>query len=63
MISQLDRNVRDTTQTSKRFHGLDRNRDGVVTRAVWRGNDNSFRQQDRNRDGVLTGSELRKDVR
>ena|SRR5688572_20944972 len=42
-----------------RFHGLDRNRDGVVTRAEWRGNDQSFRNQDRNRDGVISGVELR----
>ncbi|MDQ3169259.1 MAG: hypothetical protein M3Q55_03845, partial [Acidobacteriota bacterium] len=37
---------------------LDRNRDGVVTRAEWRGNDTSFRNQDRNRDGVISGAEL-----
>jgi hypothetical protein len=42
-----------------RFHGLDRNRDGVVSRAEWRGNDQSFRNQDRNHDGVLSGVELR----
>lgn len=41
-----------------RFNGLDRNRDGVVTRAEWRGNDTSFRNQDRNGDGVLSGAEL-----
>jgi len=48
-------------QNSARFRGLDRNRDGVVTRAEWRGNDQSFRQQDRNRDGVLSGDEVRDD--
>lgn len=42
-----------------RFHGLDRNRDGVITRAEWRGSDTSFRQHDRNRDGVITGIEAR----
>lgn len=41
-----------------RFHGLDRNRDGVITRAEWRGNDTSFRQHDRNRDGVIAGAEV-----
>lgn len=41
-----------------RFHGLDRNRDGVITRAEWRGNDTSFRQHDRNRDGVIAGVEV-----
>jgi Ca2+-binding EF-hand superfamily protein len=48
-----------TTTDSSRFSGLDRNRDGVVTRQEWRGNDTSFRQQDRNRDGVLSGAEIR----
>ena len=42
-----------------RFHGLDRNRDGVITRAEWRGNDTSFRQHDSNRDGVINGAEVR----
>jgi hypothetical protein len=41
-----------------RFHGLDRNRDGVISRAEWRGNDTSFRQHDRNRDGVIAGAEV-----
>ena len=34
-------------QTSARFRSLDRNRDGVISRAEWRGNDDSFRKQDR----------------
>ena len=34
--------------------GLDRNRDGVITRAEWRGNDRSFDVQDRNNDGVIS---------
>ena len=42
-----------------RFHGLDRNRDGAITRAEWRGNDTSFRQHDSNRDGVIAGAEVR----
>lgn len=42
-----------------RFHGLDRNRDGAITRAEWRGSDTSFRQHDRNRDGVISGVEVR----
>ena len=41
-----------------RFHGLDRNRDGAITRAEWRGNDTSFRQHDSNRDGVIAGAEV-----
>ena len=46
-------------QSVPRFSGMDRNRDGVVTRAEWRGNNESFRQHDRNSDGVLAGEELR----
>jgi len=46
-------------QQSVRFRGMDSNRDGVITRAEWRGNDQSFRQHDVNRDGVLAGDELR----
>lgn len=45
-------------QQSNRYRGMDANRDGVITRAEWRGNDQSFRQQDRNNDGVLTAAEL-----
>jgi hypothetical protein len=44
---------------AKRFHGMDRNGDGVVTRKEWRGNDRSFRIHDRNGDGVLSGDEIR----
>jgi len=48
-------------QYGGRFRGLDRNRDGVVTRAEWRGSDQSFRQQDSNGDGILSGDEVRDD--
>jgi phycobilisome linker polypeptide/uncharacterized protein DUF4214/EF hand domain-containing protein len=41
-----------------RFAGMDRNGDGVITRAEWRGNDQSFRNQDWNNDGVLSGDEV-----
>lgn len=43
----------------KRFKGMDRNKDGVITRDEWRGNDQSFRQHDLNGDNVLSGDELR----
>jgi hypothetical protein len=46
-------------QGTTRYGGQDRNRDGVITRAEWRGNDQSFRQHDSNRDGVLSGDEVR----
>ncbi|HET7711703.1 MAG TPA: hypothetical protein VFL80_07210 [Thermoanaerobaculia bacterium] len=42
-----------------RFHGIDKNDDGVITRGEWPGNDQSFRNHDRNRDGILSGNELR----
>lgn len=40
-----------------RMQGLDRDGDGRITRAEWRGNDVSFRQHDKNGDGVLAGAE------
>jgi len=48
-----------TAQDQMRFRTMDRNRDGVVTRAEWQGSDQSFRQQDRNGDGILSGDEVR----
>jgi hypothetical protein len=41
-----------------RFRSMDTDNDGVVTRAEWRGSDESFRQNDTNRDGVLSGAEV-----
>ena len=38
-------------------NGLDRNGDGVITRAEWRGNNQSFRVHDRNRDGIISASD------
>jgi hypothetical protein len=35
-----------------RFSGLDRNKDGRITRNEWRGNDQSFANEDWNGDGV-----------
>ena len=46
-------------QQSTRFRDMDRNRDGVITRAEWSGNEQSFRQHDRNRDGLLSADEVR----
>ena len=48
-----------SASAQNRFHGLDKNRDGVITRVEWRGNDTSFRQHDSNRDGVIGGAEVR----
>lgn len=49
---------RDTSREQMRFQSMDRDRDGVITRAEWRGDLQSFRQHDRNNDGVLSGQEV-----
>ncbi|HXG54565.1 MAG TPA: hypothetical protein VNJ03_04235 [Vicinamibacterales bacterium] len=42
-----------------RFEGMDRNRDGVITRQEWQGSAESFRVHDWNGDGRLSGDEVR----
>jgi Ca2+-binding EF-hand superfamily protein len=42
-----------------RFAGMDRNGDGAITRAEWRGSERSFRVHDWNGDGILSGDEVR----
>jgi len=42
-----------------RFQGMDRNRDGRISRSEWRGNDVSFENHDWNGDGILSGDEVR----
>jgi len=44
--------------TQARFRGMDRNDDGVISRAEWRGNQVSFDNQDWNNDGVISEDEL-----
>jgi hypothetical protein len=41
-----------------RFHAMDADNDGVITRSEWQGSDQSFRQNDTNVDGVLSGAEV-----
>src|SRR5258706_11105777 len=41
-----------------RFRDMDQNGDRVITRAEWRGNDQSFKEHDTNGDGVLSGNEV-----
>ena len=53
----------DARVTNTRFQGMDRNRDGRITRSEWRGNSQSFRNQDWNNDGVLSGREVRANAR
>jgi hypothetical protein len=45
-----------------RFREMDRNRDNVITRAEWRGSEDSFRANDWNGDGILSGDEVRSGV-
>lgn len=42
-----------------RFQGMDTNRDGIISRQEWRGNDRSFMNHDWNGDGQLSGAEVR----
>jgi len=48
-----------TGRPGMRFQSLDRDHNGVITRAEWRGNDASFASRDWNHDGVLSGDELK----
>lgn len=49
-------------QTRMRFRSMDKDGDGVITRAEWRGSDQSFRRLDTNGDGVASGAEVRAPV-
>ena len=49
----------DSSSWAPRFRGMDRNNDGVITRAEWSGNNVSFNNQDWNSDGILSGEEVR----
>jgi hypothetical protein len=48
----------DEANMAPRFRGMDRNNDGVIARAEWRGNVRAFENQDWNNDGILSGDEL-----
>jgi Ca2+-binding EF-hand superfamily protein len=43
-----------------KFKGMDTNHDGRISRAEWRGNDQSFSNHDLNHDGYISGAELGK---
>ena len=47
-----------SAQSKAEIQGMDRDHDGVVTRAEWRGQEGAFRLHDTNRDGVLSGAEV-----
>ena len=48
--------------TQRRFRGMDRNNDGVISRNEWRGSRQSFEVHDWNNDGVLDGDEVNEGV-
>jgi EF hand domain-containing protein len=47
-----------SAQSKAEIQRMDRNGDGVVTRAEWQGPDGAFRLHDSNKDGVLSGNEV-----
>jgi len=51
--------VSGQSRSTMRFAELDANRDGVITRREWKGNDRSFEVHDWNHDGILSGDEVR----
>lgn len=55
---QTDTNHANPRVWDDRFKGLDTNRNNVISRAEWNGDDRSFANHDWNRDGVLSGNEL-----
>jgi Ca2+-binding EF-hand superfamily protein len=47
------------SEREARLRSMDRDNDGVITRAEWAGSADGFRRRDRNGDGVLSGDEVR----
>src|SRR6476659_7120053 len=57
-LAQGNGNGHANSREQMRFRGMDTDNDGVITRAEWRGDDQSFREHDLNHDGVLSGEEV-----
>jgi Ca2+-binding EF-hand superfamily protein len=51
-----------SAQDARQYRAWDRNNDGVITRAEWRGPVQEFRERDWNSDGVLSGNEVWNDA-
>ena len=47
-----------SAQSKYEIQQMDRNGDGIVTRAEWQGPEGAFRLHDTNKDGVLSGNEV-----
>lgn len=59
VLSKLDRDIEaDEARAKARLNALDKDKDGLVQRAEWPGNDQTFRNQDLNRNGTLSLDEL-----
>jgi Ca2+-binding EF-hand superfamily protein len=56
--AQGNGNGRANSREQMRFRAMDTDNDGVITRAEWTGDDQSFREHDLNHDGVLSGDEV-----
>ncbi|HEY5546607.1 MAG TPA: DUF4214 domain-containing protein [Gemmatimonadaceae bacterium] len=54
--------VAATPVNQRRFRGMDRNNDGVISRGEWRGSRQSFEIHDWDNDGVLSGAEVNEAV-
>ncbi len=58
VVRNTRRPVEAQAQQQMRWANLDRNADGVITRAEWRGTAQAFQNADWNRDGILSGDEV-----
>jgi Ca2+-binding EF-hand superfamily protein len=63
LICLLATDVAAQSRRAMRFRNLDRNNDGVITRAEWKGSDRAFDQNDWNGDGILSGDEVERGAR
>jgi Ca2+-binding EF-hand superfamily protein len=59
VISKMDSALEaDEARAKARLDAYDKDKDGLIQRSEWPGNDETFRQQDLNRNGTLSLDEL-----
>src|SRR5687768_6339293 len=58
----VDNNDTVVPINQRRFRGMDRNNDGVISAAEWRGTPRSFEVHDWSNDGVISGREINQTV-